>query len=268
MTNRLMSRPLAFVGLIGLALAGCAETQPPSFYLLSSLPPPETSNGSMVSDQPAIGVGPVTLPVHLDRPQLVTRANPNRLDLAEFDRWAEPLQGMFSRTLAENISALVKTDLVYVLPRRNVPELDYQVAVEVFRFDRGADGQVQLLARWTIFTDRQSETLLTRRSLITESTPPESGPEEIIVGLSHAVETLAREISGDLQTLADRSPDSSYDVSEIQNALQSKGYDPGPADGEVGRKTRDAIRQFQADQGAEVTGEPSRHLQNMLTETQ
>lgn len=259
-------RSLAF-GLIGLALAGCAKTEPPSFYLLSSLPAPETRTRSTASDQPAIGVGPVTLPMHLDRPQLVTRANPNRLDLAEFDRWAEPLQGMFSRTLAENLSALMGTDLVYVLPRRRLPELDYQVAVEVFRFDWGADGQVNLLARWTIFADKQSDILLTRRSLITEPTPPGSGPEEIVVGLSRAVETLGREIAGDLQAVAEQSSDSSYDLTTIQNVLQSKGYDPGPADGRMGSKTRDAIRRFQADHGAQVTGEPSRSLQDMLTGT-
>lgn len=266
MMTRPELRSLAFA-LIGLALAGCAGSEPSNYYLLSSLPAPETPIRPTPSDQLAVGVGPVTMPMYLDRPQLVTRASPNRLDLAEFDRWAEPLRDMFSRTLAENLSALIGTDLVYLLPRRRVPELDYQVAVEVFRFDRSADGEVKLLARWTISADEQATTLLTRRTLITEATPLESGPEEVIVALSRAVETLGREIARDLQGLDGQVSTSSYDVTRIQNALQSKGYDPGPSDGVMGPRTRNAIRRYQADHGARVTGEPSRRLQDMLTGT-
>ena len=40
-----------------------------------------------------VGVGPVTLPPYLDRPQLVTRAGSNRAVLADFDSWVEPLPG-------------------------------------------------------------------------------------------------------------------------------------------------------------------------------
>jgi hypothetical protein len=266
MMTRPKLRSLVFA-LIAMALAGCAGSEPSNYYLLSALPAPETPIRATPSDQLAVGVGPVTLPMYLDRPQLVTRASPNRLDLAEFNRWAEPLQDMFPRTLAENLSALIGTDLVYVLPRRRVPELDYQVAVEVFRFDRSADGEVKLLARWTISTNEQAATLLTRRTMITEPTSPGSSPEDVIVALSRAVETLGREIARDLQGLDGQASTSSYDVTRIQNALQSKGYDPGPSDGVVGPRTRNAIRRYQADHGARVTGEPSRRLQDMLTGT-
>lgn len=255
------------LALVGLALAGCSGSEPANYYLLSNLPAPETPIRATSSDQLAVGVGPVSLPMYLDRPQLVGRASPNRLNLAEFDRWAEPLQDMFSRTLAENLSALIGTDLVYVMPRRHMPELDYQVAVEVFRFDRSADGKVKLLARWTILADDNATTLLTRRSMIIEPTPPESDPEAVIVALSRTVETLGREIARDLQSLAGQATTSSYDVTRIQNALRFKGYDPGPADGVMGPRTRDAIRRYQADHGTQVTGEPSRRLQDLLTGT-
>ena len=83
---------------------------------------------------------------------------------------------------------------------------------------------------------------------------------------------MGREIARDLQGLAGQaasqaatSSTSSYDVTRIQNSLRVQGYDPGPADGVVGPRTRAAIRRYQADQGAKVTGEPSRRLQDMLT---
>lgn len=56
-----------------------------------------------------------------------------------------------------------------------------------------------------------------------------------------------------------------YDLKVIQAALAAKGYDPGPIDGQMGPKTREAIRQYQAAAGFEVTGNPSAALQRSLT---
>ena len=55
-----------------------------------------------------------------------------------------------------------------------------------------------------------------------------------------------------------------YNVATIQRALLSKAYDPGPADGAMGPRTRNAIRQYQADNGLPVTGQPSAELQSHL----
>ena len=57
----------------------------------------------------------------------------------------------------------------------------------------------------------------------------------------------------------------SYNVTVIQAALAAKGYDPGPIDGQMGAKTREAIRQYQAATSFEVTGNPSAALQRSLT---
>lgn len=263
MTALLRTRSLAF-GLIAAILGGCGGSQPSSYFLLSTLPAPETPIRSALSKQLAIGVGPVSLPAYLDRPELVTRTTANRLDVAEFVRWAEPLQDMFSRTLAENLSALNGTDLVYVLPLRVGPELDYQVAVEVWRFDRGVDGEIALLARWMVLTGDGIKTLVTRMSLIAERVPPGSSAENVIVAMSRTVETLSREIARDIQGIATRSSASGYDLRLIQDALRSQGYNPGPADGRLGPRTHEAIRRFQGDHGIAVTGEPSQHLQDAL----
>ncbi len=55
-----------------------------------------------------------------------------------------------------------------------------------------------------------------------------------------------------------------YDLKIIQAALAAKGYKPGPIDGQMGGKTREAIRQYQAATGFEVTGNPSAALQRSL----
>jgi peptidoglycan hydrolase-like protein with peptidoglycan-binding domain len=40
----------------------------------------------------------------------------------------------------------------------------------------------------------------------------------------------------------------------VQQVLVDQGYDPGPLDGQMGRKTREALRQFQSDKSLHVTG--------------
>jgi Putative peptidoglycan binding domain len=43
-------------------------------------------------------------------------------------------------------------------------------------------------------------------------------------------------------------------VREIQEALKTKGFDPGAADGMIGKKTNQAIREFQKSNNLQVTG--------------
>jgi len=44
-------------------------------------------------------------------------------------------------------------------------------------------------------------------------------------------------------------------ISHVQNALSDQGYDPGDYNGEMTWRTREAIRNFQRDQGLPVTGD-------------
>jgi uncharacterized lipoprotein YmbA len=257
-------RPVA-TALCALLLTACSASQPSNYYVLSALPAPEAPIRASSAEQIAVGIGPVSFPAYLDRPQLVTRVSANRLDLSEFNRWAEPLQDMFSRTLSENLSALMGTDFVYVLPQRHAMELDYRVAVEVLRFDRGPDGRADLLARWSILTGDETKLLAAHKSLLSEQIAEDGGPEGTIVAMSRVVGSLSRDIARELQGFARPEQASGYDLTVIQDSLRSTGYDPGPVDGVLGPKTREAIRLYQGDNGIRITGEPSGRLQNMLT---
>lgn len=55
-----------------------------------------------------------------------------------------------------------------------------------------------------------------------------------------------------------------YDLAEIQRLLSNRGYDPGPADGKMGSKTRQAIRLFQKQVGLPQTGNASVELAQKL----
>ena len=49
-------------------------------------------------------------------------------------------------------------------------------------------------------------------------------------------------------------------VRELQQMLKQKGYDPGPVDGVMGNKTRNAIRNYERDNNLPVTGKKSEDL--------
>jgi peptidoglycan hydrolase-like protein with peptidoglycan-binding domain len=47
---------------------------------------------------------------------------------------------------------------------------------------------------------------------------------------------------------------SSTQISQVQQAVKAKGYDPGTTDGKMGAQTQEALRRFQKANGLPVTG--------------
>ena len=86
MCRRCRPLPGALLSVVLLVLSSCAKTPPTRFYVLPALTGTETAAlSSVVKPDLTIGVGPVTLPPYLDRPQIVTRASRAKLELGEFD---------------------------------------------------------------------------------------------------------------------------------------------------------------------------------------
>ena len=119
-----------------LTLGGCGTTQSSKFYMLESMSGARSLERVGVLDPAlSVGLGPVTLPDYLDRPQIVTRTNQNMVQLAEFDRWAGPLSSSVSRILAEELTFLLNTDSVVQYPWPASFDVTYQVLVDCYRFD-------------------------------------------------------------------------------------------------------------------------------------
>ena len=96
-----------------LSLLGCGTSQPSHFYLLRALSPASASDLSETKQSSlSIGLGPVTFPEYLNRPQIVTKAGAHEVELAEFHKWAEPLKENVVNVLQENLSGLLSTDRI------------------------------------------------------------------------------------------------------------------------------------------------------------
>jgi uncharacterized protein len=177
-----------------LIVGGCAS-QPSRFYLLSAVPNTETASLEMSGQQgPTIGVGPVTLPRYVDRPQIVTRTSPYELKVAEFDRWAEALDTNFTRVLAENLSILLPTARVVMSPWPRAIPIDYQVTVDVTHFLSQVGGDSLLIADWTLFKGEGQDALTSGRSRFSAS-PGGQDYAAIVAAMSQTVASLSREIA-------------------------------------------------------------------------
>jgi uncharacterized protein len=197
MIPKKFASPALAAAIVGLLLAACAQTQPSRFYTLSGLP--DDAAPSSASSELAIGVGPISLPNYLDRPEIVRRATPNQFQVAEFDRWGEQLGDVFPRVMAENLSVLLATDRVFLLPQRRDTTIDYQVEVQVTRFDADVDGPAILAARWEIF-DNDGKSLAVDRSTFTETVGSE-GYGAVATAMSQTVAALSREIASAITSL-------------------------------------------------------------------
>src|SRR5262249_15427544 len=104
---------LGVIVLLLLTLGGCSNTSPTRFYVLSAM----TDQAAAVPGKgPAVGIGPITLPQYLNRPQIVTPVSGNQLAVAEVDQWGGDLNDNVTRALATNLSSLLETDRVFPFP--------------------------------------------------------------------------------------------------------------------------------------------------------
>jgi uncharacterized protein len=178
-----------------ILLAGCSTTSSSRFYTLTPVQPSTAGIRTSVPDAAVLlGVGPVTIPDYLDRPQIVTRSSQNELHLSEFNRWAGSLQSDTARILRENLDILLAGDDVSVTSwRRGIPGV-YRVSVDVSRFEVTAETLVVLKAQWAIFAGDGANVLLVRDSDIREEVRG-GGVEPIVAAMGRALGSLSREIA-------------------------------------------------------------------------
>jgi uncharacterized lipoprotein YmbA len=183
-----------------ISACGCGSTPPSRFYVLSSLPPGVAKASEVPEYSEAIRIGPVRLPGHLAQPQIVTRTSANRIELADFDRWAEPLEENFTRVIAANLSVLAGHKGLAFSPQIGAADVAYSIWMDVRRFDVDSAGQAQLDVTWRIFRSGSDNALLTTRSRFSAAMAGE-GFEAKAAALSQVVESFSREIAARLDEI-------------------------------------------------------------------
>jgi uncharacterized lipoprotein YmbA len=140
----------ALLILLAASIAACASLEPrpdrSRYYTL----PPASAAATSAAPLASLGLGPVTLPPYVDRPEIATRVGAAEVAYGPDARWAAPLAEMVPRALAEDLRGrLPARDVIrWPWPLGSPPEV--AVAVDLLRFEADAAGGATLEARWTV----------------------------------------------------------------------------------------------------------------------
>jgi len=104
--------------------------------------------------------------------------------------------------------------------------------------------------------------MVTDKSQINIGDP--SGPQSSSAQAQPADQAAAPSQPAEPQQQAAYAPADRETVVSIQTGLARLGFDPGPADGIAGTRTRAAIRAFQQQNGLPADGEPTRELEQKI----
>lgn len=178
-----------------LLAAGCSSP-PTRFFVLAPSPGAQPLG---VGQDVAVGVGPVEFPEYLDRPQIVTRTGEHELNLADFDRWAEPLKDNATQVLAENLAVLLPSHKIATYPWKRSTPIDYQLAAKVTRFDQTEGGEAVLNVRWRLLNSDGGTELFARESLYAER-PSGTTVDATVAAMNRCLARFSREIAGAIAT--------------------------------------------------------------------
>jgi uncharacterized lipoprotein YmbA len=192
---------LAACLLVASFLASACSVRSPAadYWTLAALTP---APAAWDEAGPAVAIGPVALPRHLDRPQVLVRHDSARVEPAGLHRWADPLDDGLGRVLAANLGRSLGSRRVSAYPVQPPYALDYRVHLDVERFDGRPGDALVLSARWVITGSAGGEALAVERSDIEvpagESFASFIGAHSLAAAeLAAQIDTRLRRLSGD-----------------------------------------------------------------------
>ena len=176
-------------------LAGCASpSQPTRFYRLDG----EPRGAELVDLKPLpgitlIGISTVELAGYLDRPQIVERRSPHRLELYEFDQWAGSLQENLRLLMTDRLQQQLESMRVIAYPWHQSVMPDFELHLYISRFDVEGE-QIRLQARWSLIERSDNRLVAMQRMTVLEPSSGD-GVEAGVSAANRAVSKLAVQIA-------------------------------------------------------------------------
>jgi uncharacterized lipoprotein YmbA len=111
------------------------------------------------------------------------------------------LDESFLRVLGENLSIILSTNHVFVHPWKASTAMDYNVTVEVTRFDGNLDRKVLLSAVRAVYDDDGKKLILRKKRDYIQVVDGD-GYEALVTAHRQSLETLSHDIGGAIQEMA------------------------------------------------------------------
>lgn len=146
------------------------------------------------SPELTVGVGPISLPSYLQRPQIVTLHEQNEYALSLTAQWGEPLEENVKRLLAANLRQLLTTDQVVAFPWRRAIPIDIQATADIQRFDAGPNDRSSLAVNWTLL-DGKGNLLEMRQSRYRQAVDDLGDPAAVVAAMSRLLADFSRELA-------------------------------------------------------------------------
>ena len=192
-----------------LILGGClgkGTQKATRFYLLQPIPGISSGERASVEGEGVmLAIGPVRVRQYLNRPEIVTRTQENKIMLHDFHSWGEPLDKNFTAVLGGNLSNLLSTDRIVFFPWRRRPNFDYQIIVDVMRFDGDLGEEALLIVHYKIWAVGESEGEERRigiwKSSFSRQTRDDSY-EALVSAMSELVGDFSREVAAKIKDVS------------------------------------------------------------------
>jgi len=181
----------ALLTAFAVAGSGCG-TSPPVRYFTLAAEPPLAADASAATQTPyVIAVGPITVPEMVDRPHLVLRSSPTRVEVTEQARWAAPLKSEIPRVIASRLARLLPGATTATSDQRALSAPDYRVHIDIQRFDSAPGESATVGASWSVRT--RDGARLDGRSVTSEQSG--AGYDELVAAHSRALGSVAKDIA-------------------------------------------------------------------------
>jgi uncharacterized lipoprotein YmbA len=196
----------ALAALAIMSMVSCASILAPQpdrsrFFVLSGgVDGGAAKSTALGARQLWVGVGPLQIPDYLQRSGIATRVGPTQVRYSQVNRWAEPLEELFPRVLAQDLSTSLSTNQVVLFPWPGNMRIDYQVQVNVERFELTAQDQAVLAASWIIKDPLTGQILASGET--NESRPAGSDAAAATSALSQALGAMANSLASRILQLA------------------------------------------------------------------
>jgi uncharacterized lipoprotein YmbA len=171
-----------------LAVAACSSPDP-KLYTIATLPGTTLPGAPRVVSLHTVGIAR-----YLQRNQIVQSSEDYRVVLRGTDWWAEPLDAMLTRVLAQDLSERLPQTTVYTSAGAVTGSPEATIEVELSRLDLDRAGNLLLIGQGSV--SFKSQATPTTRNLRISQPLPSPGVEGQIAATSTALAQVADEIAG------------------------------------------------------------------------